>query len=163
MALIIIRIWIAMPSHCHRRLSTVASLRSIVGTLLGTTLAGTPATYAQTPAAPGDSDTVQLPPVLVQGIEGNGYQARVPALPRLTQPLLDTPQSINIVPKKLIQHQNDLAARDALRNVPGISLGAGSDHTVLLTMAGGGRAPGQCRQLTKAALNPAPGFRSSRL
>ncbi|HEY0183051.1 MAG TPA: TonB-dependent siderophore receptor [Rhodopila sp.] len=108
-----------MPPKSIRRFSTVPSLRGAAGTLLGSALGFVPSAYAQTAAQP-----VQLPPVAVQGAEG-GYQTQVPALGKLTQPLLDTPQSVNVLPKKLLQDQGDVAVRDALRNVPGISLGAG--------------------------------------
>src|SRR3954454_17623800 len=54
-----------------------------------------------------------------------GYQTNLPSLSRYTQPLNDTPQSINVVPRQLIEDQNITQTREALRNVPGISLGAG--------------------------------------
>lgn len=47
------------------------------------------------------------------------------ALSKFTQPLLDTPQTIDVVPKNLIEEQGDSTLRDVLRNVPGISLAAG--------------------------------------
>ncbi|MGH9537315.1 MAG: TonB-dependent siderophore receptor [Terriglobales bacterium] len=47
------------------------------------------------------------------------------SLPKLTQPLVDTPQSIDIVPQHIIQDQGATTLRDALRNVAGISLAAG--------------------------------------
>jgi catecholate siderophore receptor len=46
-------------------------------------------------------------------------------LPLLTQPLLETPQSIDIVPQHIIQDQGATTLRDTLRNVAGISLAAG--------------------------------------
>jgi catecholate siderophore receptor len=46
-------------------------------------------------------------------------------LPKLTQPLVDTPQSIDVVPQHIIQDQGATTLRDALRNVAGISLAAG--------------------------------------
>lgn len=45
--------------------------------------------------------------------------------PKHTQPLLDTPQSITVVPAELMQEQGVTTLRDALRNVPGISMQAG--------------------------------------
>ncbi len=45
--------------------------------------------------------------------------------PKHTQPLLDTPQSVTIVPAELMQEQGVTTLRDALRNVPGISMQAG--------------------------------------
>jgi catecholate siderophore receptor len=46
-------------------------------------------------------------------------------IPLLTQPLLDTPQSIDVVPQHVIQDQGATTLRDTLRNVAGISLAAG--------------------------------------
>ncbi|MBN8905771.1 MAG: TonB-dependent siderophore receptor [Rhodospirillales bacterium] len=79
--------------------------------------------HAQSAAPAGDA--VQIPPVSVEGVQGTGYQATTPHLSKLTEPLLDTPQSITVVPRQLIDDQNDITVRDALRNVPGISLAAG--------------------------------------
>jgi catecholate siderophore receptor len=47
------------------------------------------------------------------------------ALDKLTQPLLDTPQSVTVVPQFVVQDQGVSTLRDTLRNVPGISLAAG--------------------------------------
>ena len=45
--------------------------------------------------------------------------------PKSTQPLLDTPKAVTIVPAGLMQAQGVTTLRDALRNVPGISMQAG--------------------------------------
>ncbi len=45
--------------------------------------------------------------------------------PKFTQPLLDTPQTISVVPKELMQEQANTTLRDALRNVAGVSIAAG--------------------------------------
>jgi len=47
------------------------------------------------------------------------------SMDRFTEPLIDTPQSIQIIPQFLIKDQGLSTLRDALRNVPGISLAAG--------------------------------------
>jgi catecholate siderophore receptor len=47
------------------------------------------------------------------------------SMDKFTEPLIETPQSVNIVPQFVIQDQGDSTLRDALRNVPGISLAAG--------------------------------------
>ena len=46
-------------------------------------------------------------------------------LPKFTQSLVDTPQSIDVVPQHIIQDQGATTLRDTLRNVAGISLAAG--------------------------------------
>ena len=45
--------------------------------------------------------------------------------PKFTQPLLDTPQTISVVPQELMQEQANTTLRDALRNVAGVSIAAG--------------------------------------
>ena len=44
---------------------------------------------------------------------------------KYTSPILDTPQSISVVPQQIMSEQNTTTLRDALRNVAGISLAAG--------------------------------------
>jgi catecholate siderophore receptor len=46
-------------------------------------------------------------------------------LSRLPEPLLDTPQTVNVVPKAILADEQNRTLTDALRNVPGISIAAG--------------------------------------
>ena len=84
-----------------------------------------PAAVPEPAASP---DPVALAPIPVQGGTGGqagGYQVSIPSLTRYTQPLADTPQTINVLPRQLLDDQATTATRDALRNVPGLSLAAG--------------------------------------
>ena len=45
--------------------------------------------------------------------------------PRYTAPLRDMPQTIAVIPRAVIEEQGATTLRDALRNVPGITLQAG--------------------------------------
>lgn len=47
------------------------------------------------------------------------------AIDKFSQPLLDTPQSVAVVPNFVLQDEGVSTLRDTLRNVPGISLAAG--------------------------------------
>src|SRR5580698_3999719 len=76
-------------------------------------------------AAPADGEPVELAPIPIEGATAGGYRTPAPQLPKLSQPLLDTPQSVNVVPRQLMDDQGITATRDALRTVPGISLAAG--------------------------------------
>lgn len=112
--------------------SGIPPLRVAMGSALGFMLAnagGLSEAAAQTPTTPAPTpqdSTVRLQPIAIDGDGGQqGYQSAVPALPKLSQSLLDTPQSINVVPKQLMEDQGITTTRDALRNVPGISLAAG--------------------------------------
>jgi catecholate siderophore receptor len=46
-------------------------------------------------------------------------------LSKFTEPLIETPQSISVIPEYVMQDQGLSTLRDALRDVPGISLAAG--------------------------------------
>ncbi len=46
-------------------------------------------------------------------------------LTRLPESLLDTPQTVNVVPQAILQDEQNRTLTDALRNVPGISIAAG--------------------------------------
>ncbi|HMG02882.1 MAG TPA: TonB-dependent receptor [Edaphobacter sp.] len=47
------------------------------------------------------------------------------ALGQFTEPLTDTPQTVNVVPQFIMQEQAATTLRDGLRNVPGVSIAAG--------------------------------------
>jgi catecholate siderophore receptor len=82
------------PRSVCQASSDLPPLRTLIGGAVGITLAH--GAVAQTATSPVPSDApVELPPIAVQGQDGtSGYQSAIPSLPKLTQPLLDTPQSI---------------------------------------------------------------------
>ena len=61
----------------------------------------------------------------VSGNNQGGYQATQQSITRLQTPLLDTPQTINMVPQQEIQERRLTTMEDALRTVPGITFSAG--------------------------------------
>jgi catecholate siderophore receptor len=67
----------------------------------------------------------KLPDVVVQGEQQPSYKPEAVASPKFSEPLRDTPQSITVVPRELMNDQNTTTLRDALRNVSGISMAAG--------------------------------------
>ncbi|MCA1778840.1 MAG: TonB-dependent receptor [Xanthomonadaceae bacterium] len=50
------------------------------------------------------------------------------ASPKYQRPLLDTPRIISVLPQDLLEEQNVTSLRDAMRNIPGISLQAGEGN-----------------------------------
>jgi catecholate siderophore receptor len=58
-------------------------------------------------------------------VEVTGTAGTTIGLQQFTEPLLNTPQTVVAVPQFILQDQQDTTLRDALRNVPGISLAAG--------------------------------------
>jgi len=77
--------------------------------------------YASAQSADG---VTQLAPVRVEG-EGSSYQTTTVPSPKMTAPLLDTPRTVQVVPKQVIQDQSASTLQDVLRNSPGITFGAG--------------------------------------
>ena len=45
--------------------------------------------------------------------------------PKFTQPLLDTPQTVTVISKEVMEEQGATTLRDVLRNVPGLTITAG--------------------------------------
>ena len=102
--------------------SDLPPLRILMGGALGIAVAGG---VSWSPAeAQTQSEPVELAPIPIEG-GGTGYRTTIPMLQKLSQPLLDTPQSINVVPRQMMDDQGITATRDALRTIPGISLAAG--------------------------------------
>jgi catecholate siderophore receptor len=75
-------------------------------------------------AEPKKEETFNLPPVVVQE-QNSPYVVPQSSLSKLPMSLLDTPQSITIVPKQILEERAANTLRDALRNVTGIGITAG--------------------------------------
>jgi len=74
--------------------------------------------------------TQTLPPVSVEadrptGLPAPEFKVDQSVSPKLTEPLRNTPQSINVVPRAVLDQQGVTTLREALRNVPGVSIVAG--------------------------------------
>ncbi|WP_239498102.1 TonB-dependent receptor plug domain-containing protein [Ralstonia sp. GX3-BWBA] len=77
------------------------------------------ATLAQAPA------TATLPEAVVKGsAPRDDYNAAKSSISKLPENLRDVPQSVTVVPKALTDAQGGSSLADALRNVPGITIGA---------------------------------------
>jgi catecholate siderophore receptor len=63
------------------------------------------------------------------GEGGSDYNPRKLKLSRIPTSILDTPQSITIVPQQLIEDQKDTTVVEALRNVPGVTFFGGEGGT----------------------------------
>ena len=77
---------------------------------------GTPQSTAQ--ATPSEQ---ALPEVKVKGNNDAPYKADTISSPKFTQPLVDTPQTITVIKKEVLQEQGAVSLSDALRNTPGIT------------------------------------------
>ena len=74
----------------------------------------------QAPATTASTNTGASGPPFVPG-----YQASTLGVGRIVTPLLDTPQTVNVVTQQVIREQNAGTVRDALRNVAGVTFRAG--------------------------------------
>jgi catecholate siderophore receptor len=63
--------------------------------------------------------------VLIEGQRPEDYRVAAPSLPKLTEPLVDTPQSIDTISQQLLQDRAVTNLNDAFRSVPSITIGAG--------------------------------------
>ncbi len=58
-----------------------------------------------------------------------GYQAETVTSPKSTAPLVDTPRVVNVITEDVLADTASFSLEDALRTVPGITLGAGEGGT----------------------------------
>ncbi len=72
-----------------------------------------------------DQNTVVIGMQARDTVSVNASVADFVSMQKFPEPLLDTPQSVTVVPQFVMQDQGLSTLRDTLRNVPGISLAAG--------------------------------------
>ena len=92
------------------------------------------AVLAQSASAPATAASqarteATLPTVKVQAATGkdNDYKADVVSSPKFTQPIVDTPQTITVIRKELLQQQAATTLSEALRNTPGVTMQLGEN------------------------------------
>ena len=72
-----------------------------------------------------EGSPVQLDSVRVEGERERRYKAERSASHKLTEPLLEVPQTVTVVTEQLMRDQNALSLRQALSNVSGVTFNAG--------------------------------------
>ena len=102
------------------RLSTTA-LALLAGSLPGLALAAEGAA----PAAKAQEQV--LPTLKATAAPESGFKADTSANAKLTQPLLDTPKTVQVIKKEMLQEQGAASLMDALRNTPGITMQLGEN------------------------------------
>ncbi|MBX9869651.1 MAG: TonB-dependent receptor plug domain-containing protein, partial [Burkholderiaceae bacterium] len=68
-----------------------------------------------------------LPEIKVQINADVPYKSETVSSPKFTKPLLDTPQTVSVIKKELLQEQGVFNLMDALRNTPGITMQLGEN------------------------------------
>lgn len=72
------------------------------------------------------SETERRPEsIIVEGQRSPDYKVSEPSLGKLTEPLVDTPQSITTVSQQLMADRAVTNLNDAFRNIPTVTIGAG--------------------------------------
>ncbi len=107
------------PMSSDRPASTPRLLATAVGVAITGMSAGQLAQADQT-------EPLSLGTTTVTGdaVEGD-YKVEQAQSSKYTAPLRDTPRSVTVVPQQVLKDTNSLNLQDALRTVPGITMGAG--------------------------------------
>ncbi|MDQ8037491.1 MAG: catecholate siderophore receptor Fiu, partial [Pedobacter sp.] len=88
----------------------------------------TPEPVAAPVAAPANAaPATELQTVTVKAQAEVPYKADTVSSPKQTQPLLDTPQTITVIKKEILQQQGAVTLMEALRNTPGITVQLGEN------------------------------------
>lgn len=99
------------------------ALRPLLGAVLCAAMA--PSAFADTSNnANAEGDVVTLDPLAVQAFDEPGGTL---SSPRFTAPLIDTPQTVQVIPEDIFDQQGAQDLTDVLRNTPGISFSAGEN------------------------------------
>lgn len=99
--------------------------------LLGTSLvalsalATASAAHAQATATQEEGKTLEAVAVKASRVTQQSFKADESASNKITQPLLDTPKTIQVVKKEMLKEQGAATLMDALRNTPGITMQLG--------------------------------------
>jgi catecholate siderophore receptor len=82
----------------------------------------------QQPAPQPAGSSVQLDTIDVTGQgHDSDYQATTASSPKQTAPLLDTPQTVTVIPQQIISEQGARSLTDVLRSTPGITFDGGEN------------------------------------
>ncbi|MFC7551564.1 TonB-dependent receptor plug domain-containing protein [Pseudoroseomonas wenyumeiae] len=102
-------------------MSTVSQAAMMAGVAMA--LPGTAEAQAVAPEG-----TIVLPNIDVQANSPANTLKRGTSVNRLPGTVQDTPQTINVVPREVLEQQNVTTLEEALRNVPGITVSIGEGN-----------------------------------
>lgn len=102
-------------SYIKSRKHSPATLAAIAASL------ALPVAHAENNAAAPEQ---KMQEVVVTGQNGNDFQVKKSASDKFTAPLLDTPKAVTVIPTEVISQTGATSLTDALRTVPGITVGA---------------------------------------
>src|SRR5579885_2270964 len=99
--------------------------RQGVGAVRATLLATSGLVLLFPTLAAAQSANQQAERVLIEGDRPADYKVDAPSLAKLTEPLIDTPISIDTVSEQVLKDRAATSLNDALRTIPTITIGAG--------------------------------------
>lgn len=114
-------ICVLIPGNYKIKMSYIKSRKHTPAALALATLAMPFAVHAENAVEPA---TQKMPEVTITGTNGSNFQVTKSASDKYTAPLLDTPKSVTVVPAEVISQTGAVSLADALRTVPGITMGA---------------------------------------
>lgn len=100
-------------------MSFIKSRKKIVSTAIASSLS------VIATSAIAQDEIAKLPTIKAQATAEQSLKVDQSANTKFVAPLLDTPKSVSVISKKLIEDTQVTTLADALRTVPGITLGAG--------------------------------------
>jgi catecholate siderophore receptor len=115
--------YIKSRKHAASKTSALAQI-GLMAVALPVAAQTTP--VADAPKKP-DAPETTLPALRVTGQSGSEFKADNASSPKFTQPLVDTPQTITVIKKEVLQQQVATTLAEALRNTPGITMQLGEN------------------------------------
>ena len=115
--------YIKSRKHAASKTSALAQIGLMAVAL---PVAAQTAPAADAPKKP-DAPETTLPALRVTGQSGSEFKADNASSPKFTQPLVDTPQTITVIKKEVLQQQVATTLAEALRNTPGITMQLGEN------------------------------------
>ena len=105
-------------------------LKRVKPTLLVSALAlGTAFPAVAQQAAPTTPQPIEVPAAAVEGERPNdpatSYKVDEASSPKFTAPLLDTPKSVTVITREVMEERGTPSFQDVMRTIPGITLGQG--------------------------------------
>lgn len=106
--------------------------------IIATSLASARPVLAQTAQAASTPADGTLPAIAVNAAsEHTSYDtSRSNTATKTSMSLMDVPQTVNVIPRSLIDDQNATSLQDALRNVPGVGFSVGDGQRDQVTLRG---------------------------
>ncbi len=113
--------------YIKSRKHSPARIHTAQAAAMSLALASLSAYAAEPVTAPVAPTEGTLPAVSVKAKRENDYKADKSSSPKFVKPLLDTPQTITVIKKEVLQDQGAVSLSEALRNVPGITFTLGEN------------------------------------